>query len=539
MGAARRQRQAGQETTPGRAVEVFSDGVTMRCSPLGAILARMKTLRLRVLALLVACAACQSSTAGDAGSGTGQGVEGPRPNFVVVVVDDLRWDEFGAAGHPYLQTPNIDRLAAEGALFENSFHAVPLCSPNRASLLTGQYPSQHGIIDNVARSRASHRLQTFPQALQADGYETAFLGKWHMGNDPTPRPGFDYWVGMPGQGRSEDPELFEDGALRVVEGYTTDILTDRAIEFIERERVGPFLVYLSHKAVHPDLTQLDDGSVAPGSSRGYVPAPRHRGVYDDEVFDRRPNVVRTLGDLAEKPAIRRALAYNATGDVTAVFDEIDAPSTAEVTIRRRAEMLLAVDEGVGRIMATLEERGTLDQTVFVFTSDNGFFYGEHGLTSERRMPYEESIRNPLIMRYPPRVEAGSRPTGLALTVDLAPTILELAGAPVGDHIQGQSLVPLLDGVEQGWRGSVLVEFYTYENPFPHLMDMDYRMLRTDRHKYIHWVRHRNLDELYDLEDDPYEMNNLVDDPRFADLRKELRAELGQLVLEAMGLGTEG
>ncbi|MDA8016939.1 MAG: sulfatase-like hydrolase/transferase [Thermoanaerobaculia bacterium] len=185
----------------------------------------------------------------------------PRPNIVVVVVDDLRWDEFGAGGHPYLETPHTDRLAREGAMFLNSFHAVPLCSPNRASLLTGQYPSRHGIIDNVARNLLSHRLETFPLALDAAGYDTAFVGKWHMGNDPTPRPGFDEWAGLPGQGRTHVPFLFEDGELQEVEGYVTDLLTDRAVEFIERERNAPFLLYLAHKAVHPEARQLDDGSV--------------------------------------------------------------------------------------------------------------------------------------------------------------------------------------------------------------------------------------------------------------------------------------
>jgi arylsulfatase A-like enzyme len=176
-----------------------------------------------------------------------------RPNVVVIVVDDLRFDEFSAGGHPYLETPNIDRLAAEGALFTNAFHAVPLCSPNRASLLTGQYPSRHGIIDNVARNRASHRLQTFPRAMQDAGYATAFIGKWHMGNDPTPRPGFDYWSALPGQGRTIDPDFYEDGRLHRVDGYVTDLLTDRAVDFIGRDRDGPFMLYLAHKAVHPDV----------------------------------------------------------------------------------------------------------------------------------------------------------------------------------------------------------------------------------------------------------------------------------------------
>ncbi len=176
----------------------------------------------------------------------------------------------------------------------------------------------------------------------------------------------------------------------------------------------------------------------------------------------------------------------------------------------------------------------------VFTSDNGFFYGEHGLSLERRLPYEESVRNPLIVRYPPLVEAGSRPEGLVLSVDVAPTVLEIARAPVGEHVQGRSLVPLLSGAEpEGWRESVLVEFYTYENPMPWLRDMDYRMLRTHRYKYIHWMQHPDLDELYDLEADPYEMENRVDDPETAGVRAELREELGRKVLEAMGIADEG
>jgi N-acetylglucosamine-6-sulfatase len=458
-----------------------------------------------------------------------------RPNIVVLVVDDLRWDEFGAAGHPYLETPHIDRLANEGAMFTRAFHAVPLCSPNRASLLTGQYPSLHGIIDNVARSYASHQLNTFPRALQRVGYRTAFLGKWHMGNDPTPRPGFDYWVGLPGQGRSVNPELFEGGRLHVVQGYATDLLTDRAVDFIERERDGPFLVYLAHKAVHPDLMQRDDGSVDPRSEAGYVPAPRHRGRYDERLYPRGASQVATLGELGGKPAVRRALARLVAGADTGDPGRIPAPQADDETIRRRAEMLLAVDEGLGRIMAKLEALGVLDRTVVLLTSDNGFFFGEHGLTLERRLPYEESIRNPLLVRYPPLVAAGARPGELVLTVDLAPTLLELAGAPIGPHIQGRSLVPVLRGRASGWRESLLVEFYTYENPFPHLVDMDYRAIRTARYKYIHWMRHPDGAELYDLEADPLELHNLVGEPRLASVKRGLQEELGRLVLEALGL----
>jgi N-acetylglucosamine-6-sulfatase len=457
------------------------------------------------------------------------------PNFVVVIVDDMRWDEFGAGGHPYVETPNIDRLAEEGAMFRNAFHAVSLCSPNRASLLTGQYPSQHGIVDNVARVGASFRLRTFPQALQEAGYATAFFGKWHMGNDPTPRPGFDAWAGLPGQGRSIDPELYEDGRLHVVEGYTTDILTDRAVAFIEEERDGPFMVYIAHKAIHPDVQQFDDGSVRTDTPHEYVPAPRHRGRYAGATWPRGPSSVSSLDALADRPALQRSLAERETSPVRPLYGD-DAFVFTDEEIRDRAEMLLAVDEGLGRIMETLRARGELDRTVVILSSDNGFFFGEHGLTIERRLPYEESIRNAFLVRYPPVVTAGIRPEGLVSSIDLAPTVLELAGAPVGAHIQGRSVVPLLQGLDEDWRSSVLVEFYTYENPFPHLTEMDYRAIRTDRYKYVHWVRFPDGDELYDLELDPQERNNVIGDPAYAEIRSELRAELGRQVLGALGLG---
>ena len=460
-----------------------------------------------------------------------------RPNVVVIVVDDLRWDELGVAGHPFLETPRIDALARDGAYFANAFNTVPLCSPNRATILTGQYPSRHGIFDNIARNRQSHRLETFPRALQAHGYETGFLGKWHMGNDPTPRPGFDDWAAIPGQGRTVDPDLYEDGALHRVEGYITDILTDRAVSFIERERDQPFFLYVSHKAIHPDARQLDDGSVDPSVPSQYIPAPRHRGRYEDKVLPPRPNVAAAPGE--DKPVLRRALARkHSPENVAALGAELDSES-GDDTIRRRTEMLLAVDEGVGRIVEALARRGILDDTLILFTGDNGFFYGEHGLTLERRLPYEESIRAPLIIRYPALAKAGSRIDGLAASVDIAPTVLDATGTPIGDHVQGRSLVPLLQGRTEGWRTSVLVEFYTYENPFPWLVDMDYRAIRTDRYKYIHWMQYPGEAELYDLQEDPYEMRNLAADPAMAGVIEDMRSRLSAEILHAMGLSRAG
>jgi N-acetylglucosamine-6-sulfatase len=496
-------------------------------------------LRLLLITLalvsLISCAPPQPQ----ATEGTGTYAVDPenRPNIIVIVVDDMRWDEMGVAGHPFLETPSIDALAQDGAYFSNAFHSVPLCSPNRASILTGQYPSRHGIIDNVARNRMSHRLVTFPQALQADGYETAYLGKWHMGNDPTPRPGFDYWVAIPGQGRTMNPELFEDGRIHEVPGYITDVLTDRAVAFIQRDREGPFFIYMGHKAIHPDAVQLDDGSVDLSVPRGYVPAPRHRGRYEESVFPRRANVITSTAQLEGKPAIRHALAVKYSDEIVDEFGEQELdPGSSDETIRRRAEMLLAVDEGLERLVRTLEEEGILENTFILFTSDNGFFYGEHGLSLERRLPYEESIRTPLIVRYPPLTTPGQKVQSLVASVDIAPTVLEVAGAPVGEHIQGQSFVRALQGSSVGDRTSVFVEFFTYENPFPWLVDMDYRAIRTDRYKYIHWMQYPDWGELYDLQEDPYEMRNLIGEPGMEGVLEELREELRASALMAMGLG---
>jgi len=499
------------------------------------MIVRHLTISRFLMTMLAMLLAYLSPLQAQTGSNAPMSQEAARPNVIVIVVDDLRFDEFGVGGHPYLETPNIDRLAAEGAMFTDTFHAVPLCSPNRASLLTGQYASRHGIIDNVARNRASHRLQTFPIAMREAGYETGFIGKWHMGNDPTPRPGFDYWSALPGQGRTIDPDLYEDGRVHRVKGYVTDVLTDRAVDFIEQEREGPFMLYIAHKAVHPDARQLDDGSSDPTVNRVYTPAPRHKGLYEDKVYPRQPNVVTSPDDLDGKPALQRSLRHRDSPESVAEFSFFLDPGTSEETIRRRAEMVLGVDESLGRLIATLEEEGTLDNTMIIFTSDNGFFFGEHWLSQERRLPYEESIRQPLLVRYPPLATPGSLIEGLSLSVDIAPTVLEVGRAEIGDHVQGRSLVPLLRGDDAGWRESVLIEFYTHENPRPWLMDMDYRAVRTDRYKLVHWMQHPDERELYDLQEDPFELKNLIDDPAMSEVAAELEGELARLVLEAMGI----
>lgn len=455
-----------------------------------------------------------------------------RPNIVVVLVDDMRWDEYGAVGHPFLETPSIDRIAAEGATFSRAYHATPLCSPNRASLLTGQYASRHGIRDNVAKDLTSHTLKTFPIALQALGYETAFIGKWHMGNDPTPRPGFDTWVALPGQGRTEDPQLFENGQMHTVEGYVTDLLTDRSVDFVTAPRDTPFLLYLSHKAIHPDLRQLDDGSVDATTPPRFVPASRHDGRYVDAEVGFAPSRLTGRDMPPGKPAIQSALERKwALPETNAA--RVVAERPRDLVARTRAEMLLSVDESLGRLLTTLEEEGILDRTVVIFTSDNGYWYGEHGLTAERRLPYQEGLRSPLLIRYPPLVTPGSTIDGLTVSVDLAPTAIELAGGTPGPWVQGRSLVPLLEGRREGWRTSAMAEYFSHERPFAWMLDMSYKVVLKDRFKLIHWLEQDGVDELYDLVDDPFEMSNLIDDQTYAETVAEMRTELARLMGEVI------
>ena len=444
----------------------------------------------------------------------------PRPNILLVIVDDLRFDDFGAAGHPFALTPHIDRIAREGAQFKNFFAVTPLCSPSRANILTGLQTRHHGILDNTDRSPRSHELPTFARTLRASGYNTGFIGKWHMGNDPTPRPGFDYGVSMKGQGEVADPELFENGRLARAPGYVTDIFTQRALSFIQQPRTTPFLLIVSHKALHPNKVQRADGTSVAIGEGGFIPAERHKTLYADAQPSRRGNYAVPPKD---KPALERPIpGLKPLGPDTVTPDE---------TIRDRLRMLAAVDEGLGQILAELEKQGTLNQTVVMVIGDNGYFYGEHGLSEERRLAYEESIRLPLLMRYPPRVKAGAEPTGMALTTDLAPTIVELTGAPALPNIDGHSLMPLFARTPADWRKSFLIE-YTTDIVFPRTLKMGYDAVRTERYKYIRYRDLKDMNELYDLPEDPFEVSNLITAPTAAAVRKVMEVELDRILTSA-------
>lgn len=453
------------------------------------------------------------------GGRTSDEASGPRPpNVVVILVDDARWDDIGIAGHPFVETPAIDQLAREGTRFLNAFATTPLCSPSRASILTGQYAHTNGIIDNTARDSASHRLATFALPLSAAGYETGFFGKWHMGNDDSRRPGWTHWVAMKGQGEAIDPKLNVDGERITVKGYVTDVLTDYVVDFMKGAQGKPFLVFLAHKALHPNVQQRDDGSVAQlqGQRAGFIPAERHRGRYANAVVPRRPNAVEVTHD---KPALERQI-----DDLPPIGTATETP---DADVRDRLEMLLAVDESLARIEETLREMGELDNTIIVFTSDHGYFYGEHGLNEERRLAYEETARIPLIIRYPKVAKAGAEAEQMVQIIDLAPTITALTGVTDTAARQGRSLVPLLQGATVPWRNSILIEYYS-DKVFPRMLTMGYQAVRTERYKYIHYVDLQGMDELYDLEADPFEMNNIIGTDAGRALLPQMQAELTKL-----------
>ena len=472
---------------------------------------RLRPLLLSILLVSSTSAIFQQPSAAQSSS---------RPNIVFILIDDLRWDELGCVGHPYIKTPQIDRIAKEGALFRNAFMTTPLCSPSRASFLTGQFAHTHGITDNVDRAAASHRLVTFPALLHRSGYETAFIGKWHMGNDDTPRPGFDRWVSFKGQGTYLNPEINENGKMAKRPGYTTDILNGYAVEFIRQKHDKPYLVYLAHKAIHPEVTQNNDGSINLDEAERFLPAKRHQNAYVGVKVPRRPNYGRSPEG---KPALQRQIGnLPPLGARTVTPDE---------SILGRQRTLLAIDEGVGEILKALKETGQLDDTIIVFTSDNGYFYGEHGLNAERRLAYEESIRMPLLVRYPKSIKPHTVRDEFALNIDLAPTLLSLAGIPVPSDMHGRSLVPLLRGERVTWRNSFLIEYYS-DKVFPRITQMGYKAVRNKRWKYIHYLELRGMDELYDLKTDPYEMHNQIDTKRSSVVVRNLKNEMKRLLRES-------
>ena len=470
----------------------------------------------------------------------GRAADAKRPNILLFLTDDHRWDAMGCAGHPFLKTPNMDRLAAEGVYFENAFVTTSLCSPSRASILTGQYAHRHGVVDNYHPVRED--LVFFPQRLQEAGYDTAFIGKWHMGGEhDDPQRGFDHWLSFKGQGvyftNPADakvkgryvPQVSRDGynlnGERIEQkGYITDELTDYALEWL-RGRKGdasgggedddaPFFLYVSHKAVHAD----------------FLPPNRHAYAYEEEPFERPVTWVEAPEQFTGLPVWVRNQRNSRHGVEFAYYSDLDLATY----YRRYCEALLAVDESVGRLLDELEKSGELDSTLVLYLGDNGFLFGEHGLI-DKRCAYEESMRIPMLARWPEALKAGTRVKGMVANIDVAPTLLEVAGVEDPGDVDGQSFLPLMkdEGAVDDWREGLLYEYY-WERNYPQT-PTTHAIRSTDGFKYIRYHGVWDTDELYDLNADPQERNNLIADPAHADRVAKMNAALFKALQDSDGM----
>jgi len=412
-----------------------------------------------------------------------------RPNIIFILIDDQRYDFLSFLDHPWIETPHIDALAAQSMYFDNAFVTTSLCSPSRASIITGQYAHAHQVMDNDTPLPPD--IPTFPKELQEAGYHTAFVGKWHMGGDnDMPRPGFDHWVSFKGQGPYNDPTLNVDGERIDREGYTTDLLTEYATAYIteKAESDTPYFLYLSHKAIHEPFT----------------PAHRHVGRYN-EVEIPAPDEVFALTDsnYADKPLWlrRQRKSWHGAERDFGIQDYGDYQHFFHLY----SEAMLAVDESVGLLTQTLQELGQLDETVIIYYSDNGYMIGEQGLIDKRVM-HEPSIRVPAFVHYPEVITAPQRKEEMILNLDIGPTILELAGVLPPSSMHGRSFAPMLYNEPMIWRSDFLYEYFIDPNAVqtPTILG-----LRTERYSYMTYQGVWDVYELYDLETDPTQQHNLL------------------------------
>ena len=435
-----------------------------------------------------------------------EGAEPPK-NILYILTDDHRYDAMGFMGHPFLKTPNMDRLAREGTNFTAGYVTTALCSPSRASILTGQYAHKHKVVDNS--TLVPDGTVFVSQYLQHAGYNTGFFGKWHMGGTTdAPRPGFDRWVSFRGQGHYyPHPNGFNvDGEKVPATKYVTDEVTDYAVDWLSQQPTDePFLCYVSHKAVHANFT----------------PAERHAGTYADEPVAMPITFEDTPENYADKPRWVQD-QRNSWHGVEFAYHTSAADMNVKDYYRRYCETLLAVDESIGRLLALLEERGELDETLIVYMGDNGFMFGEHGLI-DKRCAYEASMRVPYIAMLPGVIPAGETSDKVVANIDMAPTWLAMAGLQTPDHMDGQNIIDAVTGeADAPWRESLLYEYF-WERSFPQTPTQ--HALRTPRYKYIRYYGVWDTDELYDMQADPYETTNLAADPANKDLVIKLHDQM--------------
>ncbi len=446
-------------------------------------------------------------------------------NVIFILSDDHRHDYMGFLGTvPWLRTPNMDRLARDGAYVKNAFVTTALSSPSRASILTGLYSHEHEVVDNSAPMPDD--LVFFPQYLQEAGYTTGFFGKWHMGNDTgNPQPGFDHWESFAGQGTYYSPRVNINGEWTNYDSdvYITDLLTDHAIDFVKDNSGRPFFVYLSHKAVHDP----------------FQASPKHEGIYSDEQVVYPPSYYTpTYGtpDLPSLDAEGKAKANrewygegrmpdwvkNQRESWHGVDYSYHGRSTFEEECLKYCESLTSLDESIGRLLDYLEKEGLLSSTLIIYMGDNGFSWGEHGLIDKRTF-YETSVKVPMLAHCPELIEPGTVVENMVQNVDIGPTVMEACGVGPAPRMRGFSMLPLLAGkTPDKWRERIFYEYY-WEYEFPQTPTTF--GVRTDRYKLIRYHGVWDTNEFYDLQEDPFEMNNLIDSPEHQGLIRTLAADI--------------
>ncbi|HUW18837.1 MAG TPA: sulfatase/phosphatase domain-containing protein [Sedimentisphaerales bacterium] len=438
-----------------------------------------------------------------------------RPNIIFIMADDHASHALSCYGSRINKTPNLDRLAKEGMRFDNCFCTNSICAPSRAVILTGKYSHINEKIDNSREKPFDGSQQTFPKLLQKAGYQTAIIGKWHLGSRPT---GFDYWSILPGQGKYHNPEFIEMGERKKYTGYVTDLITDFCLNWLRQRDTGkPFFLMYHHKAPH----------------RNWQPDEKHAKMYDNvdipvpETFD---DDYKTRSDAAREQEMTISDHLSVPGDTKIKPPEgLTGPALKKWKYQRYIKDYLrcvaSVDDNVGRLLRYLDESGLAESTVVVYTSDQGFFLGDHGWFDKRFM-YEESLRMPLLVRYPREIRAGTVNRDIVLNLDFAPTFLGFAGVAVPADMQGGSFRSLLGGkTPKDWRTSMYYHYYEY--PAAHAVKRHYG-IRTKRYKLIHFYYDIDAWELYDLKKDPHELNNLYGKTGYENVTQELKAELERL-----------
>jgi len=475
-----------------------------------------------------------------------------RPNILFIMSDDHAFQAIGAYGSRINKTPNIDRIANEGALFLHNTCCNSICAPSRATILTGKHSHANGKKTNLDTFDASQ--PTFPKMFQSAGYQTAVIGKWHLKSDPI---GFDHWDILPGQGLYYNPDFISAEGRRRIEGYCTDVVTDLAIRWLEQRQPSskPFLLLCQHKAPHrpwmpgPDHLSLYDDVDIPEpdtlfddySGRSSAIRQNEMSIkdhfypaYDLKLYPPDPDNERDHRHWRNTSYHRMTPAQKARWDAAyeaknKAFREAKLEGKDLIRwkyqryIKDYLRCIASVDDNVGRLLDYLDESGLARDTLIVYTSDQGFFLGEHGMYDKRWM-YEESLAMPLVVRWPAMVPAGTRISVLTQNIDFAPTFLEAAGLPVPGDMQGRSLLPLMKGqTPEDWRKSIYYHYYEIgEHNVPR-----HEGVRTERYKLIHFYDADEW-ELYDLEKDPQEMNSVYDEPGYAAVVREMKAELERL-----------